>query len=667
VGVAELDTASTATDKDLNGGPESVERNRPLLAVVAAAFVALLTPIGTIAPLPTGDNSWHASLAMAFNQGIQFGPSAIFSYGPLGFLEFPQLYYTTTFDLAVLYVTATHLIFCAALYWTLSRTFGKAWGLVAAVIGTWIVAAALLATPAGVSPASPGLIFVGGSTLIWCVALVRGELSDTTSKLIPYVLGAGTALLLLIEANMALSVGVLSLVSVLMATGPRLRRPLAFLATFSASLVLLWMVDGQGVTHLWSYLYGSFQITSGYAAALAVEDAPAWQYVAAAALVAIVGIVLYYSSQRPTLQRTWAPMALVAVFLFFTFKETFVVHGPGHRTVAFAACFVALLAMPVISTTRIPLIGALGLTLLSLIAVNGLGTTLSTWRSGVANSVRVPVTLVSSGRQMTIMQTVRKQIHDGYYPGLALTPTAVAQSRGRATYIQDGESGVSWAYPTIPWRPLPVLQDFMAYTPYLDQLNADFVASRERPDRILRPPSTGYIGTLPSFETPATVLAMICHYVQLSAQASWQVLGRHPNRCGPLHPVSVVRAKMGQTIEVPRPTQPEEAIVARIYGIPSSLTRRSTTVLFKSSTYEMRVNGSSTAYRFVETTAGQPHLIIEPDDLGYACPFAYAPIRSFSINGGGTSSGTSGLRVSFFSMRVTPAGSVFFSCNRAPH
>ena len=94
--------------------------------------------------------------AMAFTHDIQYGPNAIFTYGPLGFLEFPQLYFTSTFILAELYVIAIHLVFFAVVYWSLSRSLGRGWGIVLAVVGTWGIAAALLATPQGVAPASPG-------------------------------------------------------------------------------------------------------------------------------------------------------------------------------------------------------------------------------------------------------------------------------------------------------------------------------------------------------------------------------------------------------------------------------------------------------------------------------------------------------------------------------
>ena len=388
----------------------------------------------------------------------------IFTYGPLGFLEFPQLYFTSTFVFAELYVIAIHLLFFAALYWSLSRSFGKGWAVVLAVAGTWGVSAALLATPQGVEPASPGLIFVGGPVLIWCCALVRDDLSERATKVMPLLLGAGTALLVLVETNMSVLVGALSVIALLLAKGQRLFRLFAFATSSVILFVVFWIIDGQSVTNIGRYLYGSEQISSGYTAAMSVENAPTWQYLAAFALAVLIGFIVYFASPRHTFYLTWAPMILVIVFLFLTFKETFVIHGPGHKYIAFAACLVALLAVPVSASIRLPVVGALIVTSVALVAVNGFDSTFNALRNGMESSIRVPATMLSPARRAAQMQTVREEIQDGFVPGLALGPKTVGLARGKTTYIQDGQAGVSWAYPSLIWKPLPVLQEYSTYT-----------------------------------------------------------------------------------------------------------------------------------------------------------------------------------------------------------
>jgi hypothetical protein len=214
----------------------------------------------------------------------------------------------------------------------------------------------------------------------------------------------------------------------------------------------------------------------------------------------------------------------------------------------------------------------------------------------------------------------------------------------------------------LPWEPLPVLQEYSAYTPYLDQLNAGFIASDKGPERILRPPSNAIGSQVPAFESPAAVVSTICHYAQLDASSSWQVLGRVTNRCGSMHQISVVHSQIGRTIRVPQPTRPDEAIVARMTAIPLPLTAAPLSLLFKSSATNIVVNDNVVPNRFITATAAQPHLMVQPKDLGYSCPFSYQPLERFTITGGGDSAGTTGVVVKFYSMPVTPAAGSSSSC-----
>jgi hypothetical protein len=444
-----------------------------------------------------------------------------------------------------------------------------------------------------------------------------------------------------------------------MAKGRRLFRVCTLVTTGVIAFVVFWVVDGQSVANIGSYLHGSEQISSGYTAALSIENAPVWQYLAAFTLAVLVAFIVRFASPIHDFRHSWASLILVAVFLFLAFKETFVVHGPAHQAIAFAACLVALLAVPVSAGTRAPFIGVVVLSSVALVAVNGFDSTLSALKNGMGTSIRVPATMLSPARRLAEMQTVRQDIHEGSYPGLALDPSALGLARGETTYIQDGEGGISWAYPSLRWKPLPVLQDFMAFTPYLDQLNADFIASRKAPERILRPPSSAFGAGVPAFESPATVVSMVCHYAQLGASSSWQVLGRVPNRCGPMHEIAVVHSRIGQTIVVPQPTRSNEGIIARVTSVPLPITTAPLSFLFKANSMRIVVNDKAVPNRFISATAGQPHLMIQPRDLGYACPFSYQPINRFAISGGGNSTGTAGVVVTFYAVPVasTPGGS----------
>ena len=69
------------------------------------AVTAILTwPVLTLVPTGNLEESWHAGLYLANQQGVHFGSDLAFTYGPLGFLDYPELYYTWPTRLSLLYV-----------------------------------------------------------------------------------------------------------------------------------------------------------------------------------------------------------------------------------------------------------------------------------------------------------------------------------------------------------------------------------------------------------------------------------------------------------------------------------------------------------------------------------------------------------------------------------
>ena len=89
--------------------------------------------------------------------------------------------------------------------------------------------------------------------------------------------------------------------------------------------------------------------------------------------------------------------------------------------------------------------------------------------------------------------------------------------RGKTVYVSPWEETVIWSHPHIRFDPLPVVQDYSAYTPTLDQLDARFLVSVQAPQYILRQPTDALDGRNPIFEPPATQLAIECRYREVAA------------------------------------------------------------------------------------------------------------------------------------------------------
>jgi hypothetical protein len=148
----------------------------------------------------------------------------------------------------------------------------------------------------------------------------------------------------------------------------------------------------------------------------------------------------------------------------------------------------------------------------------------------------------------------------------ALDPKLFAALNGHRVHVDPVESNLLWAY-RLRWEPIPVFQTYVAYTPALDERNADAFASPDGPDRVLRHNAGVIDGRNPAWESPAATRAMLCHFREQVVVGLWQVLGRVPNRCGAPHALGEVHAHFGESIAVPAPPGPRSMVYMRLLGV----------------------------------------------------------------------------------------------------
>ena len=171
-----------------------------------------------------------------------------------------------------------------------------------------------------------------------------------------------------------------------------------------------------------------------------------------------------------------------------------------------------------------------------------------------------------------------------------LTPTIVSALRGHTIHIRPWEAGIAWAYPEVRWQPVPVFQEYTAYTAGLDDLDAAFLRSPDAPERILTQPLAIDIRN-PDWESPAAMVAIVCHYRELLADHPWQVLGRVANRCGSERSLGVVKARVGETVSVPDAGSRNELVVARIEGLDYSMLYGLRSTLWRAPEVHIRLDG----------------------------------------------------------------------------
>jgi hypothetical protein len=237
----------------------------------------------------------------------------------------------------------------------------------------------------------------------------------------------------------------------------------------------------------------------------------------------------------------------------------------------------------------------------------------------------------------------------------ALEPGALRALRGHSVAVEPWEIAAAWAY-RLDWRPLPVFQNYSAYTPALDRLNAEAVADPDGPERLLREnqqvvdaefPTADLDDRFGGWDPPEQARAVLCHFAPLWEDERWQVLGRVADRCGPERPLGSADAAAGEAVPVPAPG-PGEVVFARIHGAGVAGLERLQTFFFHAASRHAVLDGE-TRYRLVPETAGDGLLLRAAPGLVPPGPFDPVPeARTLAVEGGADR-----IAYDFYAMRVT--------------
>jgi hypothetical protein len=245
--------------------------------------------------------------------------------------------------------------------------------------------------------------------------------------------------------------------------------------------------------------------------------------------------------------------------------------------------------------------------------------------------------LVSPGRRAEAMESGRQGMQGTY----ALGPGALRALRGHSVAVEPWEIAAAWAY-DLDWRPLPVFQNYSAYTPTLDRLNAEEVEDPGGPERLLREnqlvvdaefPTADLDDRFGGWDPPEQARAVLCNFTPLWEDERWQVLGRVGDRCSGEREIGSVSAVAGEAVDVPTPG-PGEVVFARIHGAGVSGLERIQAFLFHAASRHAVVNGEA-RYRLVPETAGDGLLLRAAPGIVKPGPFDPIPeARTLAVEGG---------------------------------
>jgi hypothetical protein len=227
---------------------------------------------------------------------------------------------------------------------------------------------------------------------------------------------------------------------------------------------------------------------------------------------------------------------------------------------------------------------------------------------------------------------------------------------GRPVDALPWEVSLVWAY-GLDWRPLPVIQDYSAYTPELDRRNAEALAAGDGPEFVIRhlgfdqSSLVGVDGRLTVFDAPLEQRALLCGFRAVATTDRYQLLERTADRCGAERPHGEAEAEDGEPVAIPA-ARPDEAVFARIDGAGGEGIERLRALAYKEALRTVTLDSLRT--RFQTATAPDGILLSAPRDADFPAPFALGldpdSIAIDSEGGFATSSGP--LRYAFFGLPI---------------
>jgi hypothetical protein len=614
---------------------ERVLRSLPFLGLVVALFTF---PTFSLTPAPGLDPSWGAGLQMAAHDGLVFGREVVFTYGPLGFLSVPTLWYQDLGSAAVAYAVLVHILACTVILWAALRIFNRPLAVIVA-----IAACSFLGSP---------LVTIA---LLLAASVTGRRVGTRLHSAFPFVIGALAAFGFLVKLNLGVEIFLLGTVALF---ADRPRRALLSLAqltgAFIAALIALWLAAGQPLDAIPDYLSLSRSVISGHSEAMVLSDPGSTSnaLLAVAAGITATGAAWMLNGDLAR-RRRLALTCLIALFSFVSFKEGFIRPDHPHIALFVSAITAAWFALGWKRPLRWPGIA----TLIALLAVS------INFSSGAIDPIAhlraardLTRTMISPSRRHSATDTGRSNIEANF----DIDPAIIRAIGGRPVHVSPYETSVAWAY-GFNWRPLPVFQDYLAFTPRLDRENTDALRSEKAPQLILRQLDNGTVDVRYSgFNPPQATVEMLCRYSPSLIRGNWMLLRRTPDRCGRESLLKRINGEFGKPFPVP--VAPAGSLtIARVHGVGIGGLERVRTLLFRAKPRYIEFSGGNQSasaaanFRLVPGTAEDGLLISAPRRADYREPFTLAPDpATFTISGPGLEGP---VEIDFYARPISPSTS----------
>lgn len=524
--------------------------------------LVIITTFASFSTIPNAglDASWMLGLSWARDLGLVWGLDIAYTYGPWGLLN--GLVPLARFDLA--FALIIWLVFLALV------TYGV-WRLVAPK-GQWV---ALAFTFLVASQST-----VGGyatTSLIAVILLALGVAFDRVADnyVLP-VIGVVAGFSVLIKFNFGVT-AVLVAVLAAFASQSIGRAVVMTFAGISIGFFGGWLLAGQPITAIGSYLWQSIQLALGYRQGLgnSPADQPlvsqAWPILGLSLLVFVIGLSVVATRGRATRVRIVTLLILAGSAISFYLASAIRLDA-GHAP--FLIVFIVTVLVPVIASLPAQRQRWLPAASAGLVFVGGMAAGAvvsgSNWVTQTIHPLGSIQQLISTTHmaitdsdRVDQLQAQREFLRAQYPiapwelaaqlpPVTAFAPPSdpiIAALTDRRVHAEPWAVSAVWAS-DLTWNPVPVFQTHQAYTTALDTLNRDYLLSANGPDAILRQSASLDLKN-PLWEAPQYQLTLVCNFTETAHDDFWQALIRSNDRCGSPTALSRVELAAGERVNVP--------------------------------------------------------------------------------------------------------------------
>lgn len=444
-------------------------------AAAAIHLVGVLLSLLLLAPLwldpgiGDGDPSWQLALHDAFAAGRRFGIDVVWTYGPWGML-WNEVHHPDTWATVLVVRSAFAVAWWVALHAAAGQVAASRRGQAALTL-------VLLLIPAYSwdSIAYQACVIVW---LLWRTADERRDLAVAASFL------AVLSWLALGKFLMLLCLG--AVVASSAARDGLRRRAIVLSTTWLISTGLAWVTAGQAVGDFATWVRLSWEVASGFAQGLTRSGAFTEVVVYWSFALLLLGSVQALLPHPRTRRARLLDLAGLLAPTVVAMRHSFTRHDTGHVLIG-ASFLVALAALLLPAARRRVEVSRIwrvvpGLAMASILLLNALLQPVD-----AVIEVNRPLLLRLPGKLEVALALVRRD--DGPFERIGAHRAALAAAEPLGPI--DGPVDI---YPhaqatllrhEVEYRPRPVIQSNTAYTPRLNRLNAQHLASSRGPQTVL--------------------------------------------------------------------------------------------------------------------------------------------------------------------------------------